>query len=58
LRDVAAHGRATTIRNVCAQLINDRQSKELSHSEMSRVERGTASRECDSTLAMKCAERS
>ena len=40
LRDVAAHGRATTIRNVCAQLINDRQSKELPHSEMSRVERG------------------
>jgi hypothetical protein len=40
LRDVAAHGRATIIRNDCAQLINDRQSKELPHSEMSRVERG------------------
>ena len=40
LRDVTAPVRATTIRNVCAQLINDRQSKELPHSEMSRVERG------------------
>jgi hypothetical protein len=40
LRDVTAHGRATTIRKVCAQLINDRQLKELPHSEMSRVERG------------------
>src|SRR5437667_11325674 len=40
LRDVTAHVRATTIRKVCAQLIDDRQSKELPHSEMSRVERG------------------
>src|SRR5664279_2460943 len=40
LRDVTAQGRATTIRKVCAQLIKDRQPKELPHSEMSRVERG------------------
>src|ERR1017187_9739328 len=40
LRDVTAQVRATTIRKVCAQLIKDRQPKELPHSEMSRVERG------------------
>ena len=40
LRDVAAQVRATTIRKVCAQLIKNRQPKELPHSEMSRVERG------------------
>jgi Protein of unknown function (DUF2924) len=40
LRDVTAQVRATTIRKVCAQLIKNRQPKELPHSEMSRVERG------------------
>ena len=40
LRDVVARARATTIRNFRAQLINDRQPKELPRSEMSRVERG------------------
>lgn len=40
LRDVVAPVRATIIRNVCAQLIDDRQPKKLPHFEMSRVERG------------------